>query len=89
MAEYISKETIAEINAKADIVSIVEEYTKLQKRGESYWGCCPFHGEKTPSFYVSETNFQCFGCKEEGTTPQDFLYLLRKYNLKSAGELVN
>lgn len=39
MAEYISQQTISEVYAKADIVSVVGEYTKLQKRGMDYWGC--------------------------------------------------
>ena len=68
MAGYISKETIEEIQQKADIVSIISEYTKLEKRGTDYWGCCPFHHEKTPSFHVEPDKrfFYCFSCHAGG-----------------------
>lgn len=68
MAGYISKETIEEIQQKADVVSIISEYTKLEKRGTDYWGCCPFHHEKTPSFHVEPDKrfFYCFSCHAGG-----------------------
>lgn len=47
-----------QVRSQANIVEIVSEYVPLKKRGSSYWGCCPFHGEKTPSFSVSpDKNF--------------------------------
>ena len=70
MAGRISKETIDAITSQADIVSIVGEYTKLERRGgNDWWGCCPIHGEKTPSFHVDGNNhfFNCFGCHKGGT----------------------
>ncbi|EID84201.1 DNA primase, catalytic core [Treponema sp. JC4] len=70
MAGRISKETVDAINSQADIVSIVGEYTKLERRGPNdWWGCCPIHGEKTPSFHVDGNNhfFNCFGCHKGGT----------------------
>ena len=53
-----------QVRSQANIVDIVSEYVPLKKRGSSYWGCCPFHGEKTPSFSVSPDKnfFYCFGC---------------------------
>ncbi len=57
-----------QLKAKSDIVDIVSRYVHLQKRGKNYWGCCPFHNEKTPSFCVNQEEgfFHCFGCKESG-----------------------
>ena len=53
MAGYISQETIDLIHKSTDIVSIVQDYTRLTRRGgNDYWGCCPFHQEKTASFHV-------------------------------------
>lgn len=59
---------IEELKRKVDFVSIVARYTSLNQRGRNYWGCCPFHHEKTPSFAVDpyEGFFHCFGCKEGG-----------------------
>jgi len=57
-----------QLKQRNDIVSIVSKYTRLDKKGSRYWGCCPFHNEKTPSFSVmqDEGQFYCFGCKEYG-----------------------
>ena len=57
-----------QVRSQANIVDIVSEYVPLKKRGSSYWGCCPFHGEKTPSFSVSPDKnfFYCFGCHAGG-----------------------
>lgn len=56
------------VRARADIVSIVSEYVPLKQKGHDYWACCPFHGEKTPSFKVSPERgtYYCFGCKATG-----------------------
>lgn len=53
-----------QVRAQADIVRVVSDYVPLKKKGGRYWGCCPFHGEKTPSFTVDEGKglFHCFGC---------------------------
>lgn len=57
-----------QLKQRSDLVSIVSRYTRLDKKGSRYWGCCPFHNEKTPSFSVmqDEGQFYCFGCKEYG-----------------------
>ena len=57
-----------QVRAQADIVKVVAEYVALKKKGGRYWGCCPFHGEKTPSFTVTpgKNLFHCFGCHVGG-----------------------
>ena len=58
----------AELLSKLDIVNVVSRYVPLKKKGRTYWGCCPFHHEKEPSFAVNEDRqfYHCFGCKESG-----------------------
>ncbi len=51
---------------KASLQDLVARFYKLEKRGSNYATCCPFHGEKTPSFYLFEQRFFCFGCKISG-----------------------
>ncbi|MDR3325032.1 MAG: DNA primase [Spirochaetaceae bacterium] len=65
---YISQKTIDEIKDRLDAVSIVGEYVRLERRGNNYWGLCPFHNEKTPSFSVQpdRKSYYCFGCNEGG-----------------------
>jgi len=57
-----------ELIARTDIVDLVSESVHLTKKGNSWWGCCPFHGEKTPSFHVlpDRQMFKCFGCGKGG-----------------------
>lgn len=56
------------LTARSDIVDIVGAYVTLTRRGGDYWGCCPFHHEKTPSFHVvpDKQMYYCFGCKKGG-----------------------
>ena len=57
-----------ELLARTDIVDLVSESVRLTKKGNSYWGCCPFHSEKTPSFHVvpDRQMYKCFGCGKGG-----------------------
>ncbi len=59
---------IDDLKTRADIVRIVEAHVPLKKKGASFWGNCPFHGEKTPSFSVSPAKgfYKCFGCSKSG-----------------------
>ena len=68
MSGLISRETIDAVKSKVDIVSVIGEYTRLERRGADWWGCCPFHNEKSPSFHVEpDKNFYyCFGCHAKG-----------------------
>ena len=65
----ISSSTIDEVNDRTDLVSLIGEYTRLERRGTDWWGCCPFHNEKTPSFHVvpSRKMYHCFGCGQGGS----------------------
>lgn len=74
--EYI----IEEVRQQNDIVSLINEYTTLSKRGQSYLGLCPFHHEKTPSFSVSEDKqlYYCFGCGAGGNI---ITFLMNKENM--------
>ncbi len=68
-----------QVRSHADIVEVVSGYVALKKRGRNFWGCCPFHGEKTPSFSVNaEKNmFYCFGCHEGGDV---FKFIMKSEN---------
>ncbi len=59
---------VEEIKQKLNIVDVINRFTPLKKRGRNHIACCPFHGEKTPSFTVSEELqiFKCFGCGKSG-----------------------
>ena len=64
----IPQETINRINDTADIVDVVSKYVDLKKRGRNFFGLCPFHNEKTPSFSVAPDKgiYHCFGCGNGG-----------------------
>ena len=72
MAGRIPSAWMDELYARTDIVSVVSNYLTLKKDGRRYWGLCPFHNEKTPSFSVNpELNlYYCFGCKAGGNVVQ-------------------
>jgi len=64
----ISKLTSDKVKERADIVEVVGDYVPLKKKGQNMWACCPFHGEKTPSFSISPAKqiYKCFGCGKAG-----------------------
>ena len=69
MSGFISQDTINNVRDSSDIISVIGEYTKLdRKTGNKWWGCCPFHSEKTPSFQVDADKkfYYCFGCHAAG-----------------------
>lgn len=72
MAARFPTAWLDELYARADIVSVVSGYLQLKKDGRRYWGLCPFHNEKTPSFSVNaDLNlYYCFGCKAGGNVVQ-------------------
>ena len=92
----IDQETIQRIMDAARIEEVIGDFVSLKKRGANHIGCCPFHNEKTPSFYVSPSKgiYKCFGCGEAGdvvaflkkhehfTYPEALLYLAKKYNIE-------
>jgi DNA primase len=82
---YISRKTIDEIQERLDAVSIIGEYVRLERRGETYWGLCPFHNEKTPSFSVNQErkSYYCFGCQEGGGVV-NFLMAIEKISFPEA-----
>jgi hypothetical protein len=65
---YYSEELIEEVRSRNDIVDVISGYVRLQKKGSSYFGLCPFHNEKSPSFSVSRQKqmYYCFGCGAGG-----------------------
>ena len=70
MAQLIPKDFIDNLLEKSNIVDIISNYIKLEKKGNDYWSRCPFHSEKTSSFSVSENKqfFYCFGCGAKGNS---------------------
>jgi len=79
----ISESTLREIRERADIVEVVSETVRLSRSGASFRGLCPFHREKTPSFFVhpSKQIFHCFGCGEGGSV---FHFLMKARSLSFA-----
>ncbi|MCB0700301.1 MAG: DNA primase, partial [Chitinophagaceae bacterium] len=64
----IAQESIQEVMMRADVVDVLGQFVRLKKRGANYIAVCPFHNEKTPSFYVSPAKgiYKCFGCGKGG-----------------------
>ncbi|MGZ4035174.1 MAG: DNA primase, partial [Bacteroidia bacterium] len=96
----IHKEDIDKIFEAARVEEVVADYVSLKKRGANLIGCCPFHNEKTPSFYVSPAKgiYKCFGCGKGGhainfimehdklTYPDALRYLAKKYHIEITEE---
>src|SRR5574344_1924478 len=66
----IPQDTVNKILDSAQIVEVISDFVSLKRRGANFIACCPFHNEKTPSFYVSPSKgiYKCFGCGKSGTT---------------------
>ena len=90
----ISEATIEQIRTTADIVDVISRYIELKKKGRNFFGLCPFHGEKTPSFSVNPEKqiYKCFGCGEGGGTI-NFIMGIDKLNFieatKKLGQMYN
>ena len=69
MSGRLSDAWLEELRSRVSLEEVVSEYVPLKQKGRRYWGCCPFHNEKTPSFAVnSDTQlYYCFGCHKGGT----------------------
>lgn len=80
MSEYSMNNVIEEIKSRCDIVDVIGQVVALKKAGSNFKGLCPFHGEKTPSFVVSEGKqiFTCFGCGASGDV---LSFVMKYYNL--------
>lgn len=76
---YYSDDMIEEVRTRNDIVDVISGYVKLQRKGSSYFGLCPFHNEKSPSFSVSPSKqmYYCFGCGAGGNV---FTFLMEYEN---------
>lgn len=92
MSNHITEEDISSVKKHAQILDVVQRFVSLKKSGKSYKGRCPFHQEKTPSFFVSPDRgtYKCFGCgsggdsisfvrAHEGLTFNNALYLIASY----------
>ena len=86
---YYPEEVIEEVRTRNDIVDIISGYVKLQKKGSNYFGLCPFHHEKSPSFSVSQSKqmYHCFGCGVSGNV-FTFVMEYENYTFREAVELL-
>ena len=92
----IPQDTVNKILDTAQVVEVISDFVSLKRRGANYVACCPFHNEKTPSFYVSPSKgiYKCFGCGKSGTAVgfimehenltyvEALRYLARKYGIE-------
>lgn len=92
----IPQDTVNKVLDSAQIVDVVSDFVSLKRRGANFIACCPFHNEKTPSFYVSPAKgiYKCFGCGKSGTAVgfvmehenmtyvEALKYLARKYGIE-------
>ncbi|MCI8506006.1 MAG: DNA primase [Lachnospiraceae bacterium] len=84
---YYPDELVEEVRSRSDIVDVIGSYVKLQKKGSTYFGLCPFHNEKTPSFSVTPAKqmYYCFGCGAGGNVIT-FLMEYENYTFREALE---
>ena len=85
MGVKLTEEFVEQVSAETDILSVVSSYVPLRRKGNRYWGCCPFHNEKTASFQVKpdEGFFYCFGCHVGGNAFK-FISLIENINYYEA-----
>ena len=81
------KEFLSTLKSKLNIIEVASNYITLEKKSGSYWACCPFHHEKTPSFAINEADqyYHCFGCGESG----DVIRFVQSMENLDFGEAVN
>ena len=86
---FYSEDIIEQVRSENNIVDVIGDYVKLQKKGSSYFGLCPFHNEKSPSFSVSphKQMYYCFGCGEGGNVIS-FLMKYENYTFVEALEVL-
>ncbi len=86
---FYSEDIIEQVRAENNIVDVIGDYVKLQKKGSSYFGLCPFHNEKSPSFSVAPNKqmYYCFGCGEGGNVIS-FLMKYENYTFVEALEVL-
>lgn len=89
MAGFISRESIEEVSNRTDIVQVIGERIQLTQKGRDWWGICPFHQDKTPSFSVSPEKkfYYCFSCHATGTVI-DFIREMDKVSFAEAVSLL-
>ena len=77
----ITEEDKERVRQATDIVALVSETVVLRQRGGDFWGCCPFHHEKSPSFHVTPATglWHCFGCHSGGDV---FDYVMKREGLE-------
>ena len=85
---YYSDDIVEEVRARNDIVDVISGYVKLPRRGSSYFGLCPFHNEKSPSFSVSPSKqmYYCFGCGAGRKCDLPLLMEYENYTLHGGSE---
>lgn len=74
-------EFISNVLNKTDIVNLISRYVRTERKGNTYWACCPFHNESQPSFAINAQKqfFHCFGCKESGNA---ITFLMKLENIE-------
>src|SRR5690625_4225249 len=89
MQKRIPDEIVDRVRQANDIVDVIGEFVQLHRQGRNFFGLCPFHDEKTPSFSVTPDKqiFYCFGCKKGGNVIT-FLMELENYSFYEAVEIL-
>lgn len=82
----MDRSQVERVKMAIDIISVISEYVHLARKGKNFWGLCPFHNEKTPSFSVDPDKqvYKCFGCGKGGDV---FAFVMDKKGLSFAEAL--